>query len=215
MFKPMRAYVSARGRAQLVEALLAMQAALWTLRFGGWVAVALAPTSDLGRVLVRGAALSSPFVTVLLAVTVVAFAAWLARATANVPALTGERLPSLPVMLAVVTPGVNLILTPHLLWRVWQASDPTPPPARRARRISLALWGPLFVALLVAHWGLPRPWAPLAREAWLLQVQALAATVAALACVALVRDVQRRQDEQWLDGERRRALPRPAPDALR
>jgi hypothetical protein len=33
--------------------------------------------------------------------------------------------------------------------------------------------------------------------------------------IAVVRGIQRRQDEQWLDLERRRAVPQPSADALR
>jgi hypothetical protein len=39
--------------------------------------------------------------------------------------------------------------------------------------------------------------------------------VAACAAGLVVRDVQRRQDEQWLDRERRAQLPRPSAERLR
>jgi hypothetical protein len=49
----------------------------------------------------------------------------------------------------------------------------------------------------------------------LVALQALLALLAARAAGLLVRDVQRRQDEQWLDRQRRRQVPRPSADALR
>jgi hypothetical protein len=214
MFNSMRSYVSARSRAQLVEVLLAMQIALWTLRLGGWVVVALAPSRALLALFLRGAALSSPILMLLFVATVVVFAAWLARAAANLPLLTGTRLDPTLVTLAVLTPGVNFLAVPHVVWRIWRGSDVTPPPQRRVQRIVFALWNPLLLALAIASFGLPRPWR-VEGDAWLLVLQALLALVAAIAAVALVRDVQRRQDEQWVDRERQRMQPQPAADRLR
>jgi hypothetical protein len=39
--------------------------------------------------------------------------------------------------------------------------------------------------------------------------------LAGLACLSAVRAIQRRQDEQWNDGELRRAVPQPTAEALR
>jgi hypothetical protein len=80
---------------------------------------------------------------------------------------------------------------------VWLASDPTPP---RRGWLVLGWWPPLIAAWLTLAW-------PLVSAALLLG--------SALSLVAIVRDVQRRQDEQFFDEERRRAVPVPTAETLR
>jgi hypothetical protein len=206
----MPSYVSARGRAQLVEVLLAVQLALWSLRLGGWVVAALAPRSQLAGLLVRGAVLSSPIVVLLLVGSALAFLAWLARAASNLPALNGVPLSRWRVARSLVWPAQAR----RLLWRVWHDSDPTPPAARRARLLWYGTWLPLGAAVLLDAYA-PHLSLRLEDDQWLLALQALCAVVAAGMGVPLVRDVQRRQDEQWLDRARRQLEPEPAADRLR
>ena len=216
MFDPMRAYVSARGRAALVDALLAMQIAIVGLRAVGWAMVGLGWPSALARSAAHGALMSGPIVWLLLVATAVAFSSWLHRAACNLPALGADAclLPEL-AWLVLFSPLFSLVAFPRVVWRVWLASDPTPPPARRVRLLMVAWWPPLVASLAIACAGLPRSWRlPQEDAGWLALGEGLR-VMAALACVALVRDVQRRQDEQWRDREQRRALPQPAPDRLR
>jgi hypothetical protein len=49
----------------------------------------------------------------------------------------------------------------------------------------------------------------------LVLLQAALAVLAAASAIAVVRDVQRRQDEQWKDRARRARVPRPSADTLR
>ncbi len=194
----MRSYVSARERAQLVDVLLAAQIALYALRFAGALFVAVAPDGDVALMLARGARLSQPFLLVLFIGTVIAFLFWLDRAARNLPAL-GARAPIAPehVVGVCFAPVVNFVAIPYVVRHVWHGSDPTPP----ARGWLLyGWWAPLVLGTL----GLTTPlWsAPLF-------------LVSALSLVAIVRDVQRRQDEQFLDEELRRAVPAPTADALR
>jgi hypothetical protein len=89
------------------------------------------------------------------------------------------------------------VVAPYVVRHVWLASDPTPP-----RRQGLLL-----------GWWLPLLGAPLAHS--LPMVSSALLLVSALCLVALVRDLQRRQDERFLDDELRRAVPLPTADALR
>jgi hypothetical protein len=216
MFKWMQRYVSARERATLVDALLAVQIALVGLRAVGWVVVGLGWPGELARTAARGAQVSQPFVWVLFAATAVAFVAWLYRAAANLPALGAEGclMPEL-AWLVLVSPVLSVLVFPRVVWRVWMASDPTPPPARRVHAWMAAWWPPLLASLTIACVGLPRSWRlPHEDAGWLALGEGLR-VLAAVACAAIVRDVQRRQDEQWNDRERQRTVPEPATDRLR
>ncbi|HEX8954536.1 MAG TPA: DUF4328 domain-containing protein [Polyangia bacterium] len=194
----MDAYESARTRAQLVDVLLAAQIALYALRFAGALVLLVAPDGELGQMLARGARLSQPFLLVLFIATAIAFLFWLDRAARNLPSL-GARAPIAAehVVGVCFAPVVNFVAIPYVVRHVWYGSDPTAP----ARPWLLAGWWP---SLLVGALGLATP-----------LVSAPLFLVSALCLVAIVRDVQRRQDEQFLDGERRRAVPAPTADALR
>ena len=195
----MRGYVSARARAQLVDVLLAAQIAIYSLRVAGALYLSVAPAdSDFGFVLARGARLSQPFLLVLFIATAIAFLFWLDRAARNLPSLGArEAIASEHVVGVFFAPVVNLVAIPYVVRHVWLGSDPTPP----ARSWLLWGWWPaLFVGALAQ--SVPLVSAPL----FLLS---------AVCLTGIVRDVQRRQDEQFLDDERRRAVPLPTADALR
>lgn len=188
----MHRYVSGRTRAQLVDVLLAAQIAIYALRVAGGLFVLVAPDGELGRMLTRGARLSQPFLLVLFIATAIAFLFWLDRAARNLPAL-GAQKPIAPehVVGVFFAPVVNLFAIPHVVRHVWYGSDPTPP----ARPWLLIAWWPSLLAAIFLG-------APLM-------------LLSAAALIAVVRDVQRRQDEQFLDDELRRAVPLPTADALR
>ena len=194
----MRGYVSARARAQLVDVLLAAQIAILSLRVVGALWVAVAPDGDVGRMLARGARLSQPFLLVLFIATAIAFLFWLDGAARNLPSL-GVRgwIAAEHVVGVFFAPVVNLFAVPHVVRHVWWSSDPTPP----ARGWLLWLWWPPLIAGVLTL-GIPLVSAPLL-------------LVSAASLVGIVRDVQRRQDEVYLDDERRRAVPAPTADALR
>jgi hypothetical protein len=211
----MKPYVSASGEAQLIDTLLAAQLGLWGLRLGGWLVVALSPASPLAAMFERGAAASAPFTWLLLTATVLAFYAWLLRAAANLEPLTGRPMPRALLARALLVPA----WARRLLWKVWQTSDPVPPPARQARWWWTALWGGLGGALLLElvqrAYEVAPPMHGRSDGVTLVATQALLAVVAARTAVALVRDVQRRQDQQHDDRVRRDELPRPTADRLR
>ncbi|HEY1587621.1 MAG TPA: DUF4328 domain-containing protein, partial [Polyangia bacterium] len=125
----MRGYVSARARAQLVDVLLAAQIAIYSLRVGGALYLAVAPDGgDFGAMLARGARLSQPFLLVLFLATAIAFLFWLDRAARNLPSL-GVRAAISPehVVGVFFAPVVNLFAIPHVVRHVRSASDPTAP----------------------------------------------------------------------------------------
>ncbi|HEY2746667.1 MAG TPA: DUF4328 domain-containing protein [Polyangia bacterium] len=195
----MRGYVSARARAQLVEVLLAAQIAIYSLRAVGALYLAVAPDDgDLPLMLARGARLSQPFLLVLFLATAIAFLLWLDRAARNLPSLGARAAISSEHVVGVFfAPVVNLFAIPHVVRHVWRASDPTPPVR------AWLLWG----------W-----WPPLVLGCLTLALPLLSAPLmlaSAVCLVGIVRDVQRRQDEQFLDDERRRAVPLPTADVLR
>ena len=175
------------------------QVAIYSLRVLGALYLAVAPGDDaLTLMLARGARLSQPFLLVLFIATAIAFLLWLDRAARNLPAL-GARSPisSEHVVGVFFAPVVNLFAIPHVVRHVWQKSDPTPP----ARAWLLYAWWPALT-LGCLTLALPLASAPLM-------------LLSAVCLIGIVRDVQRRQDEQFIDEERRRAVPLPAADALR
>jgi hypothetical protein len=198
----MSGYVSARPRAQLVDVLLAAQIALYALRVAGGLVVAVAPDGELGRMLARGARLSTPFLLVLFIGCAIALLFWLDRAARNLPSLRaslGARTTIAPehVVGVFFAPLVNLVAVPYVVRHVWLASDPTPP----RRRWLVGGW---WASFLMAACGL-----------WLSAPGALLMLLSAMCLLAIVRDTQQRQDEQTLDEELRRAVPAPTADALR
>ena len=205
----MSGYVSARPRAQLVDVLLAAQIALYALRVAGGLVVAVAPDGELGRMLARGARLSTPFLLVLFIGCAIALLFWLDRAARNLLPLRASASPSLGARTTIAAehvvgvffaPLVNLVAIPYVVRHVWLASDPTPPSDAR-RRWLLGGWWP---TVLLAASGLLPP------------ALGAALMLTSSACLlAIVRDTQRRQDEQSLDEELRRAVPLPTADALR
>lgn len=206
----MQPYVPARGRAQAVDVLLAAQIALLVLRAAGWLYVTLVGHSELARVIARGASLSAPFMLVLFVGATVAFLAWLDRAARNLPALgASDAIEAEHVVGAFFVPMVNLVAAPWLVARVWLDSDPTPPPRARMRRLLGGWWATFLAGAAVSVMTL-RPVAP----GW-LELESLLRLASALALLGIVRDIQRRQDAQWLDLEQQRAVPQPTAEALR
>jgi hypothetical protein len=194
----MPGYVSARPRAQLIDVLLAAQIALYALRVLGALYFGVAPEGGLSDMLRRGAQISAPFLVVLFIATAISMLLWLDRAARNLPAL-GARNPIAPehVVGVFFAPVMNLVAIPHVVYHVWATSDPTPP-----RRGWLIIgWWPTLLVGAMAHER------PLVSAALLLG--------SALSLLAIVRDAQRRQDEQFRDEELRRAVPQPTADALR
>jgi hypothetical protein len=194
----MQGYESARPRAQLVDVLLAAQIALYSLRCVGALYVALTPDNELGVMLERGARLSQPFLLVLFIATVIALLFWLDRAARNLPSLgTQPTIAPEHVVGVFFAPLVNLVAIPYVVRHVWLQSDPTPP----RRGWLVAAW---WLALLLACVGVVSA-----------TLGAALMLISAACLLAIVRDTQRRQDEQILDEELRRAAPMPTANALR
>jgi hypothetical protein len=136
----------------------------------------------------------------------VTFLVWLHRATKNLPAL-GTCEPRFKPGTAVglfLLPVVNLVMPYVVLTALWQDSQPSGDESHRWRRAApVTAW---YVAMAVMV---------LAGRRDAQTVALVSGLVAAIAFANMVLQLQRRQDEQWLDLERRRNLPQPTAEALR
>lgn len=193
----MAPYASARSRAQVVDVLLAAQLALWALRALGGFATALVPESGLGMMFARGAPMSAPFLLVLFIATAIALLFWVDRSARNLPSLGAPKaIASEHAVGVFFAPLFNLVAIPYVVHHVWMGSDPTPP----GRRWLILTWWPSLLLAFAAQQAL---------------VTSLLMVVSAASLTAIVRDTQRRQDEQHLDDLLRSDLPLPTGNSLR
>ncbi len=193
----MAPYASARSRAQLVDVLLAAQLALWALRLLGAVWTAVAPHGSFCVMFARGARLSAPFLLVLFIGALIALLFWLDRSARNLPALGAERPIASELIVGIFfAPIINLVAIPYAVHHVWLRSDPTPP---RRRWLVLSWWPALILAMVASN--------PIVTAALML--------LSAASLAAIVRDTQRRQDEQFLDEVLLSGVPQPSGDTLR
>lgn len=210
----MQRFASARGRAQLFDVLVAAQLALSGLELVAWLVAALSGNGNLIHVLNRGRTTIGAFEAVLFVFATVVLAAWAFRVLANLPALgvARRRLDPDSALVLILVPIVNFVAAPLVARAVWLDTDPTPPARGRLRNVLIAWYGGFALSLAAVaelRGAVGRGLAlveMLGEAGWLL---------AGAACLVAVRAVQRRQDEQWNDGELKRAVPQPAADGLR
>ena len=126
--------------------------------------------------------------SLLFVASTVVFMTWVYRAIANLPALGSMSCRFTPsgAVWSFFIPFVNLVRGHQVMATIWQESQP---PAFNEHGFYL----PRKTTIVNWWWGLY-----------------LFAGV-----VGIVRDVQRRQDEQFRDDELRRGVPAPTADALR
>src|SRR5262249_29167544 len=147
----------------------------------------------------------------------VATMAWIALATCNLPALgtLQPRYSPLHAFVVFFVPVANLFIPHQVFTALWHESQPRPDlPQRRVGfdtsvvlvnvwwMLLIGWWGSLFFisvlqmlfadSVLLASRGF--------QWAFWAGIYAMGGTF-----IAVVRGIQRRQDEQWLDPERRRA----------
>ncbi|MEV8632663.1 DUF4328 domain-containing protein [Streptosporangium sp. NPDC051023] len=157
-----------------------------------------------GAQAVVGAVTVFAILIMLVAVTVVAGAAayltWLVQARQSaLPAWT----PALPVLAAWFVPGVNLVLPPVLVYRLWWASRP--PADRHGRWVALlAAWWLSWLATLaivVARLPLGAPHGD-SKLTGLGPVELATVVASALLCAATVRQITRIQAAGARDRQR-------------
>ncbi|HEY2746666.1 MAG TPA: DUF4328 domain-containing protein [Polyangia bacterium] len=159
-----------------------------------------------------------PIVYVAMASTLV----FVFLATRNL-AVIGPARPTFAPGMAVVwffIPIANVLMIHQVMTALWRESQPTP-----SKKVGVApdfsvplvtawwatLAGGVFFSLVINNVRLMEPWAFVARN-----FTQVAINLAAGVCfIAIVRGIVRRQREQWIDLERRGAVPQPTADALR
>jgi hypothetical protein len=168
----------------------------------------------------RGARVAPAVLEVIFLCATVAFLVWVHRATANLQALGApeDRLTPASAVALCVIPLINVGATPWVLHTLWVESGWVAPPRWRTRGLVLGWAAAIAVSgFCASNAEILRRRSSVLEERWLVW-SALAIALwlaAAVACLAITRAVQRRQDEHWLDLERRRAIPHPSADRLR
>jgi hypothetical protein len=134
---------------------------------------------------------------VLFIATAIAMLFWLDRAARNLPALHAPKpIASEHVVGVFFAPVFNLVAIPYVVHHVWSGSDPTPP----LHRWLVVTWWPAMILGIVAQHA---------------AVTAPLMLVSAASLMAIVRDTQRRQDEQYQDDVLRSGVPLPTGELLR
>ena len=219
-------YVSARPRAVALIILTIVQLVLLGLALVGWLGGgALIDGNPAGAVAAFGlaGALQILDVLVLIAACVV-FLTWVHRAIANLSALNDVscRFSPSSAVWSFFIPFVNLVRGHQVMATIW--TDSQPPVvneygyALRPRTTLVNWWWGLYLFSNVSAWVVPSHPHGLdeIKTTALASAFFLATRLAAgVLFLLLIRGAQRRQDEQWLDLERRRAVPKPSADALR
>jgi hypothetical protein len=207
-------FVSVRGRAQLLDVLVAAQLALTAVQLVAWATAALVGNGALIHMLNRGRVAVATFESLLFVSATVLFAAWAFGVLANLPPLGIERRrmdPDTALVLSLV-PLVNFVAVPLVARAAWLDTDPTPPVRGRVRAVLIA-W---YVGFALSLMAVKLLRGQIGRDLALVEMLGAAGwLLAGVACITAVRAVQRRQDEQWNDGELRRAVPQPTAEALR
>jgi Domain of unknown function (DUF4328) len=143
---------------------------------------------------------------------------WVSAAVRNLPALGSQpRFSPAMSVLWFFVPLANAVMPHQVMTALWRQSQPgsdEPPPTGLDSSVSpINWWWSLFVVGILLTIGLGK--AVTDADAVVALVGNGMRFVIGLCFIAVVRGIQRRQDEQWLDLERRRAVPPPSADALR
>ena len=222
--QPMEPYVSARGRSIAITVLMIAQLVALVLSTVGY-AIALDGHELTGALgLVFGGALDILDSALFLATTVV-FMTWVYRAIANLPALGSMSCRFTPsgAVWSFFIPFVNLVRGHQVMATIWTESQPAAVNENgfwlpRKTTIVNWWWG-LVILMRVASWVTSHTTATDADELRELVISGIVLNVVYIVAGALflvmVRGAQSRQDEMWLDLERRRSTPQPSAAALR
>ena len=217
-------YVSGRGLSIAIAVLVMLQIALLVLATTAWALATIAVGGDVtGVIAAFGSATLLDVVAALLFVAAtVVFLTWVHRAVANLPALgsTRARFSPADAVWSFFVPGLNLVRGHQVMATIWQESQPPVGDAPRRANLVHGWWtmGLVYLFTLAVHAmasssrvGVEELHAISARQI----VLHLLRIATAVPFLLVVRGAQSRQDEQWLDVERRRNVPQPTADALR
>jgi hypothetical protein len=219
-------YVSARPRAIALMVLVIVQLVLLGLALLSWAGgLALIDGNLAGAVAAFGLAAGLQIFDVLVLIAAcIVFLTWVHRAIANLPALHSRscRFSPSSAVWSFFIPFVNLVRGHQIMATIWTDSQPAvvsehgyalPP-----RTTLVSWWWGLYLFSGFASLFVPSHPVGIAgiKTTATATVFFLAVRlVAGVLFVLMIRAAQRRQDEQWLDLERRRQVPVPTADALR
>lgn len=222
---PMAPYRSARGLCIAAVILVGLQVALDLLTAAGCVATLTLPDGVAWLSLIASG-VASVLSGLLYVAAVVVFMCWIYRATANLDALGSPNLrlnPSSAVW-AFFIPIVNMVRPHQVMALIWTDSQPATVNENgyalpRRTTLVTAWWSLVWVSMVLSRVlrfvDEPTTIAAVRSLAGWALVECLAWTLTGLLFIFMVWRAQQRQDEQWLDLERRRAAPQPTAQALR
>lgn len=221
----MSSYVSARPRATALIVLVIVQLALLAVTLLAWIAGRA--TLDAELMAAAGwfgiaATVQVIDLLVFIAATVV-FLTWVHRSIANLSALNPINCRFAPgeAVWSFFIPFVNLARGYQVVAAIWTESQPITDEASYVAARSagpVGWWWGVYLFSGVAAFFVPKhPFGvdELKSMASGTIFVLLVRIASALLFLFVVRGAQRRQDEQWLDLERRRAVPQPTAELLR
>ncbi len=223
----MDSFVSARGRAIAITVLTIAQIVVLLLATAALAVAGAQLDGDLASASATftTAAGLETFDGLLFLATFIVFMTWVYRSIANLPALGSMSCRFTPAgaVWSYFIPFVNLVRGHQVMATIWTESQP---PAVNEngfyipRKATLVHWWwglYLFSAIAGIVLQNSRPFGVAELRSLVnsqLFLHALRLAEAGL-FLFMVLGAQKRQDEQWLDLERRRNVPQPSADALR
>jgi hypothetical protein len=224
---PVESYKSARGQAIALQVLVIIQLVFMALYAVALVIARAALPDHLEGVLAAFGAIAvvAVFDSLTWIAATVVFLTWVYRAIANLPALGSMSCRFSPggAVWSFFIPFVNLVRGHQVMATIWTESQP---PSFNEHGFSLKRkttivnwwWGLYLVSGFVAWFVTIDMHADLSSLGPRISGQIVAHLVqmaAGVLFLVMVRATQSRQDEQWLDLERRRAVPQPDANLLR
>ena len=225
--QPMQSFMSARGRSTAITVLVLVQIVALAVSTVAWLA-GLAHLGGDATAAIAAFGIAGIGETVhsllFLAATVV-FMTWVYRAIANLPALGSMSCRFTPsgAVWSFFIPFVNLVRGHQVMATIWQESQPAAVNENGfylPRKATLVNWwwglyllaGAVGIATSNSHPFTAEDVRSLGETATVLNGVRI---VDGILFLLMVRGAQARQDEMWLDLERRRNVPQPSADALR
>ena len=225
--QPMQSYISARGRSTAITVLVLVQIVALAISTVAWLAgVAHLGGNATAAIAAFGiAGVGETVHSLLFLAATVVFMTWVYRSIANLPALGSMSCRFTPsgAVWSFFIPFVNLVRGHQVMATIWQESQP---PAVSdngfylPRKSTLVNWwwglylfaGVVGLVVSNSHPFTAEDVRSLGRTATVLNAMRV---VDGILFLLMVRGAQARQDEMWLDLERRRNVPQPSADALR
>jgi hypothetical protein len=217
-------YRSGRGLALAAILLVAAQLVLDLVGVAAVGAILVWPAA--GAAMLRLTGLSGTLSSLGYIAALIVFLCWVYRAVANLGALGSDNLRFTPsgAVWSFLIPFVNLVQPHRVMATIWTESQPLRIDDHgyalpRKTSLVTAWWALVWIASVYTHslafLDAPTTTAEVEQLAVLVAIQVALWLAAGAIFIFMVWRAQRRQEEQWLDLERRRAAPAPTGDVLR